>query len=697
MYSRVIVTPRGLPTTGGSTVISRAGRFIFIAMLAPVTALGAGIWSAPPAFAIASTRFVRPNGSDVSNDCKTSGTPCATLGHALAQAAAGDTVQLEPGTYLESHNPSGTANMVPANKSGITIQSDPGTGTAANTIIDATGAHNGIVVNANGVTIKKITVVNADLQGILVTPPTGAVAPATVSNLTLTGNVVMNNDACSKHPTSTACPPPDPNDDYGEAIQLLSVVNSTITLNTVTNNVGGILLTDEVGPNHDNVISNNVVSDNKLDCGITLAGHNTNAVATAGPTAGQPQPTQAGVYHNTISANVANGNGAAGVIMAGGPPGAAAYGNHVTGNTANDNGLAGISVHSHTPLQDMNDNVITGNTTIHDGLSGGVSGGPGDSDAGVTKTTGILVLAAASPVSGTVVTGNHVSNVAIGVWLSAATPKTIVTSNAISVTTGGTPIVVQRTGAPVVGFAATHDGNGYWIATADGSVHPFGTASYFGGVAGSPLRRPIVGMAATQDGEGYWMVASDGGVFSFGDARFFGSTGAIRLNQPIVGMAATSDAKGYWMVASDGGVFSFGDARFHGSMGARHLNRPIVGMAATQGGAGYWMVASDGGVFSFGDARFHGSMGAKHLNQPIVGMTATSQSDDNGYWMVASDGGVFSFGDARFHGSTGSMHLNQPIVGIAATSDGKGYWMVASDGGVFSFGDALSHGALPSQ
>ena len=35
------------------------------------------------------------------------------------------------------------------------------------------------------------------------------------------------------------------------------------------------------------------------------------------------------------------------------------------------------------------------------------------------------------------------------------------------------------------------------------------------------LNKPIVGMAATPDGDGYWLVASDGGVFAFGDAGFF--------------------------------------------------------------------------------------------------------------------------------------------------------------------------------
>ena len=625
----------------------RTSRLISIATVTALTLLGAVSWSASPASALANTRFVGPTGSDTANNCTTKVTPCATLGHALAQAAAGDTVQLEPGTYLESHNPTGTSNTVPGDKAGITIQSDPITGTAANTIVDGTGMHNGIVVNANNVTIKKITVQNADLQGIFVMPPTPAASSASVSHLNLTGNVVMNDDACSKHPTSADCPPPDPNDDYGEAIQLLSVVNSTVTNNKVTNNVGGILMTDEMGPNHDNTISNNTVSDNLKDCGITLASHNATAVATSGANAGQPQPTQAGVYHNTITGNTANGNGAAGIIMAGGPPGTAVYGNHVTGNTANDNGLAGISIHSHSPFQDMNDNVITGNSVSHDALSGGVNGGPGDSDAAVTQTTGFLVLAAVAPVTGTVITGNHISNVTNGVWLSAATPTATVADNTNSGV--GTPIVVQRTSAPTVGIARTASGNGYWTAANDGTLHPFGDAGYFGSMGGIHLNLPVVGIAASPSGKGYWMDASDGGIFAFGDSHFFGSMGGVHLNQPMVGMASSKDGNGYWTVAADGGIFAFGDSHFFGSMGSIRLNQPMVGMSASPTGNGYWTVASDGGIFSFGDSHFFGSMGGIPLNQPMVGIAGSPTG--NGYWTVASDGGIFSFGDSLFFGS----------------------------------------------
>jgi hypothetical protein len=232
---------------------------------------------------------------------------------------------------------------------------------------------------------------------------------------------------------------------------------------------------------------------------------------------------------------------------------------------------------------------------------------------------------------------------------------------------------------------------GYWFVGSDGGIFSYGGAGFFGSTGGMVLNKPIVGMAATPDGNGYWLVASDGGIFAYGDAQFYGSTGAMRLNKPIVGMAATPDGKGYWLVASDGGIFAYGDATFFGSTGAIHLNKPIVGMAVTHDGNGYWFVGSDGGIFAYGDATFLGSTGALTLNKPIVGMAATP--DGNGYWFVGTDGGIFAYGDAQFYGSTGSLTLNKPIVGMAATPDGNGYWFVGSDGGIFNYGDATFSGS----
>ena len=225
--------------------------------------------------------------------------------------------------------------------------------------------------------------------------------------------------------------------------------------------------------------------------------------------------------------------------------------------------------------------------------------------------------------------------------------------------------------------------HGYWETAADGGVFAVGAAPYFGSMGGQPLNSPIVGLAATPDGEGYWLVATDGGIFSFGDAQFYGSMGAVRLNSPIVGIATTPDGDGYWMVAADGGIFSFGDAQFYGSMGGRPLLEPITGMAATPDGGGYWMVAADGGIFAFGDAQFYGSMGGHRLNAPVAGMAATP--DGGGYWMVAADGGVFSFGDAVSYGSAVGRGLGT-MVGFSTVPPGVGYWLLLSDGTFFLCG-----------
>jgi hypothetical protein len=87
---------------------------------------------------------------------------------------------------------------------------------------------------------------------------------------------------------------------------------------------------------------------------------------------------------------------------------------------------------------------------------------------------------------------------------------------------------------PMVGIGfAPHTGGGsprpgqqymsYWLVAADGGIFTFGNAIFYGSTGSLHLNRPIVGMAATPDGNGYWLMGSDGGVFSFGDAGFHGS------------------------------------------------------------------------------------------------------------------------------------------------------------------------------
>jgi hypothetical protein len=300
----------------------------------------------------------------------------------------------------------------------------------------------------------------------------------------------------------------------------------------------------------------------------------------------------------------------------------------------------------------------------------------GNASGYITFTSGVTTLCTVSVAHGSTFCTSSSAPVGVDpIVASFVDPEGGYGSSATTFTLTVTPPESQ-----VVAIAPTPDGNGYWIARADGTVSQFGDAVNYGSMAGMVLNQPIVGMATTPNGGGYWLVAADGGIFSFGNAGFQGSTGNIHLNKPIVAMAATPDGKGYYFVASDGGVFAEGDARFQGSMGATHLNQPVVGMAIDPATGGYWLVASDGGIFSF-NAPFYGSTGNVHLNEPIVGIEAAP--DGSGYRFVASDGGVFSF-DLPFYGSTGGLKLNQPMVGMASGANG-GYWLVAKDGGLFSF------------
>ena len=90
---------------------------------------------------------------------------------------------------------------------------------------------------------------------------------------------------------------------------------------------------------------------------------------------------------------------------------------------------------------------------------------------------------------------------------------------------------------PVVGMAVDASTFGYWLVAADGGLFTFG-APFLGSGASVHLDAPVVGMAATADDLGYRLVSSDGGVFCYGTAQFFGSMAGQHLNKPNVGVAS---------------------------------------------------------------------------------------------------------------------------------------------------------------
>ena len=379
-------------------LIARPARYtrLFWASLIATFALAAVL--STDAFAAGSTLYVSPKGKDTAKCTKTA--PCKTIGHTVSIAKKGDTISVASGTYREQ----------------VTVTKDISLLASGHPIIDATGESNGILLKgpgANGALVRGFTVQHATLEGILA---------VSASKLTIEDNTVRDNDLGIKAamPTGECAAAGQVPGDCGEALHLMSVTHSIVSGNTVKDNLGGILLTDELGPTADNTISHNDSLDNAYDCGITLAGHNPKATAN-----GKPQPTVAGVYGNKILDNVVDGDGTkgqgAGILMGGGAPGAGVYNNLIEGNTANGNGLAGITLHSHffgpgAPPADLNGNKIIDNKVSHNGVNDNSEAEFSPADFAKGATVGILVGSDVVKLTGIVVRGNTISDTHFGIW-----------------------------------------------------------------------------------------------------------------------------------------------------------------------------------------------------------------------------------------------------------------------------------------
>ncbi len=371
------------------TRVRSAFTMAILAVVALALTLGAASSAAAAVYYVDAT-----SGNDA-NAC-TSLSPCKTIGRAIAVngGASGATIQVGPGTYHEMVVLSTTTNLVAQ-------------GAAT---IDATGLPNGIVVNgrgAGGSTIQGFTVENANAEGILA---------VSASRLTISNNTILNND--QKHDTdySQACATNgNVPGDCGEALHLMGVSVSHISSNDIEHNIGGILVTDETGPSHGNLIEGNTARNNAEDCGITLPSHNPNAW----------NPLLGGVYGNVIRGNLSQGNGGAGVGMFAPFPGTASYANTVAGNTLIGNGEAGVAIHAHTTGTNVARNVIVGNT---------ISGNGVDPDTGSGHPTGIAMLSVDPTLE--ILLFNHVSNEYWGLFvngpLKIATPSLNVFDGSVS-------------------------------------------------------------------------------------------------------------------------------------------------------------------------------------------------------------------------------------------------------------------------
>lgn len=343
------------------------------------------------ASATAATLCVNQNGK---NGCS------ATVSAAVSVASPGDVIKVWPGVYRE---------QVIITKSLSLVSVAP-----HQAVIDASGLANGIWVNGMSmaptagvanVVISGFKVRNADFEGILLTNAT---------NVTVVGNEVTDNDASLSGGTCPGLPAFETNEggDCGEGVHLMAIDHSTILHNEVADNAGGILITDETGPNDHNLITHNFVHDNSYDCGITLASHApaTSVISTA--------KVPYGVWYNTISHNISMRNGTispgAGVGIFAPGPGNTNTGNVVINNEIIDNGATGVAMHNHAapPIApvNMNDNVIVGNHFA--------GNGPDNPSAPTPGPTGINIFSKAA-ITGTVISQNTFEREAIDIGFSA--------------------------------------------------------------------------------------------------------------------------------------------------------------------------------------------------------------------------------------------------------------------------------------
>jgi parallel beta-helix repeat protein len=329
----------------------------------------------------------------------------STISKAVTAAASGDTITVAPGRYRESVHIEKSLSLVGANN--------------ATTTIEATGYANGVYIDGfdsptplNHVVVSGFTVYSARFEGILV---------QNASYVTISNNLVFDNDlalnieagACTGQPAFET----SEGDDCGEGIHLMGVDHSTVSGNDVHENSGGILISDETAPNHDNAVIYNLVHDNAYDCGITLASHPAYVKKGTAPLA-------FGIYHNTIASNKSSHNGygsaggGAGVGLFAPGPGNSTTDNSVVGNILEGNSLPGVAIHNHAyltfpnhpPNPDVDDNTIIGNY---------IAANAGDSDLPTTVRTGISILGT-TPITGLVIANNTIEDEDIGIATNSA-------------------------------------------------------------------------------------------------------------------------------------------------------------------------------------------------------------------------------------------------------------------------------------
>jgi hypothetical protein len=187
---------------------------------AGLISIGGGSWRVRAA----TNRYVATTGNDTANDCSSPASPCATIQHAVTQAASGDTIHVAAGTYHE--------NVIAFPLEGMTIQ---GAGAGATTV-DGGNAGPVFAIGLASLTLSDLTITNGNGNNPIVDGSEAgggitiaAQSAATVIRCTITGNTATQGASSGRGGGI-----------FSEGT--LTVMDSTITNNSADTTGGGIFI-----------------------------------------------------------------------------------------------------------------------------------------------------------------------------------------------------------------------------------------------------------------------------------------------------------------------------------------------------------------------------------------------------------------------------------------------------------------------
>ena len=192
---------------------------------------------------------------------------------------------------------------------------------------------------------------------------------------------------------------------------------------------------------------------------------------------------------------------------------------------------------------------------------------------------------------------------------------------------------------------------------------------------------------ALHPGGGYYVLTADGGVHAFDGAPFFGQDQMFGLARAI---AVMPDGQGYSVLDGYGGIHHFGSAtplrRFPGRYWLGHdIARDI---AITPTGGGYVVVDGFGGTHRGGDAPAGPAVWWPNVD---IARSVAVTASNAGVYLLDGVGGVHTSGDAR-KGSSGYWPGRDVARSIAAATTGTGYAVLDGWGTLHGVGTAPDGG-----